>query len=82
MGSTLRRPGRILGGMRTVSWVVVLGILALGCGSVQNAAAQDPQRCERDPKCGHHLDKSRDCVTACSDDPACIDRCRQVQDQW
>jgi len=54
-------------------------VLALaGCASARAAAARDPQRCERDPKCGSHLDRSRDCVTACSDDPACIDRCRQV----
>jgi hypothetical protein len=63
----------------------VLGLyalLALGaCAASEAAAAKDPMRCERDPKCPGHADKSRDCVTACVDDPACIDRCRQVTGQ-
>jgi hypothetical protein len=51
------------------------------CGAAQAAAAKDPMRCERDPNCPGHADKSRDCVTACVDDPACIDRCREVTGQ-
>ena len=58
-----------------------LGFGLMGCRAAQRAAANDPQRCERDPKCNGHQDKSRDCITACSDDIACIDRCRQVTGQ-
>lgn len=66
--------------------VLVLATAALapaaaGCHAVEHAAAQDPQRCERDPKCSGKQDKSHDCITACVDDIACIDRCRQVTGQ-
>jgi hypothetical protein len=60
---------------------LLLGLPVFGCSTVQNAAAQDPMRCERDPKCASHAEKSRDCITVCVDDPACIDRCRQVTGQ-
>ena len=63
------------------SLVAVLGVAAAGCGTLQSAAAQDPMKCERDPKCASHIEKSRDCVTVCVDDPACIDRCREVTGQ-
>lgn len=64
------------------SIVVGLATLgAVGCGTLQSAAAQDPMKCERDPKCASHLEKSRDCVTVCVDDPACIERCREVTGQ-
>jgi hypothetical protein len=53
----------------------------LSCAATQNMAAQDPMKCERDPSCTHHADKAKDCVTQCVDDPACIDRCRQVTGQ-
>jgi hypothetical protein len=56
-------------------------IAALGCSTLQSAAAQDPMKCEQDPKCTSHLEKSRDCVTVCVDDPACIERCREVTGQ-
>jgi hypothetical protein len=61
--------------------LVFVCISVFGCNTVQNAAAQDPMKCERDPKCATHAEKSRDCVTVCVDDPACIDRCRQVSGQ-
>jgi hypothetical protein len=67
---------------RMVVLAVVLAVCGLACATVEKAAAQDPQKCERDPKCKGHQDKSRDCVTACVDDPACIDRCRQVTGEW
>ena len=54
---------------------------ALGCGSLERAAAKDPMRCERDPKCNRKSDRSIDCVTQCVDDPACIGRCRSVSGQ-
>jgi hypothetical protein len=61
--------------------VAILGMAAAGCGTLQSAAAADPMKCERDPKCASHMEKSRDCVTVCVDDPACIDRCREVTGQ-
>lgn len=71
--------------MRLVT--ILLGVLLLappalvGCGpSLENAAAKDPQKCERDPKCKKD-DKSLDCSTQCADDPACVDRCREIQTQ-
>ncbi|HEX7667274.1 MAG TPA: hypothetical protein VF407_22235 [Polyangiaceae bacterium] len=57
---------------------VVLAITSLGCASVEKAAAQDPQKCERDPKCKTKSDRSADCITACSDNYDCIQRCEQV----
>jgi hypothetical protein len=63
------------------SLLAVVGMGAAGCGTLQSAAAQDPMKCERDPKCASHMEKSRDCITVCVDDPACIDRCREVTGQ-
>jgi hypothetical protein len=48
------------------------------CSTMQNAAAKDPMRCERDPSCAKHRSKTRDCTTQCADNPSCMDRCRQV----
>jgi hypothetical protein len=53
----------------------------LSCSTLTKAAAEDPMKCERDPKCAAHQDKAKDCVTMCVDDPACIDRCREVTGQ-
>jgi len=53
-----------------------------GCAATQAAAAGDPMKCERDPNCSQRADKSKDCVTQCVDDPACIDRCREVTGQF
>lgn len=57
-------------------------VLALsnGCGHVERAAAKDPQKCERDPKC-QRRDRMNDCTTQCVDDPACMDRCQQMNQQ-
>jgi len=63
-----------------LSGLVLFAALS-GCASVQSAAAKDPQRCERDPSCNSKQGKSRDCYTACADDLACVDRCRQVTGQ-
>jgi hypothetical protein len=68
--------------LRYAACTLALCMCAIACAAVQKAAAEDPQRCERDPKCKSHQDKSRDCVTSCSDDPACIDRCRQVTGEF
>ena len=50
------------------------------CAASQAAAARDPMRCERDPKCTQKT-RAFDCNEQCADDPACIDRCNQVQEQ-
>jgi hypothetical protein len=50
---------------------------SFGCNSLQASAAKDPMKCERDPKCAKH-EKQFDCSTQCADDPACVDRCNQV----
>ena len=62
---------------RVVFSIGLLGLALAGCNTLQNAAARDPQRCERDPKCSAH-DKSKDCSLQCADDSACVDRCREI----
>jgi hypothetical protein len=52
-------------------------VASLGCSSLQSSAAKDPMKCERDPKCAKHQ-KALDCSTQCADDPACVDRCNEV----
>jgi hypothetical protein len=70
------------GARRVVAAVsVALSLMVPGCAATQAAAARDPMRCERDPSCTERADKSKDCVTQCVDDPACIDRCREVTGQ-
>ncbi len=49
------------------------------CKSLEKSASEDPMKCERDPKCNKKRDKSADCSRQCNDDPACMDRCEQVQ---
>jgi hypothetical protein len=68
---------------RHAGWVAALLLTgtALGCQATQAAAARDPMRCERDPNCMDRADRSKDCVTQCVDDPACVDRCREVTGQ-
>ncbi len=59
--------------------VVAAACLAvMGCGAVETAAANDPQKCERDPKCQNKKGKYNDCATACVDNIECMDRCQQV----
>jgi hypothetical protein len=64
--------------MRAVLAVLLLAVAA--CGSASAAASRDPMKCERDPKCKERT-HAFDCSTQCSDDPACLDRCNQVQEQ-
>jgi hypothetical protein len=68
--------------IRTMRPLLALAMLfsvtcGLGCGSLESNAAKDPMKCERDPKCAKHS-KDYDCSQQCSDDPACVDRCREV----
>jgi hypothetical protein len=60
-------------------WLLFVVVGAIGCASMQASAAKDPVKCERDADCAKQLQKSRDCSTQCSDDPACMDRCREMQ---
>lgn len=69
-------PSRIF---RTAAVAVALAAGALACGTLEKAAAKDPQRCERDPNCAKKRGKSSDCNTQCSDDPACVERCREIE---
>jgi hypothetical protein len=54
-------------------------VVASGCSTMKRAADQDPLKCERDPKCESKRGRTQDCSMQCSDDPACVDRCEQVQ---
>ena len=65
--------------MKRVALAFALLALVGACGSMQRAAQQDPMKCERDPKCEKKRTKTADCSTQCNDDPACMDRCEQVQ---
>jgi hypothetical protein len=59
--------------------LALLGVLA-ACTPLENAAKKDPMKCERDPKC-QQKDRANDCSTQCADDPACVDRCAQINQQ-
>lgn len=62
--------------------VLVLLVLGLGaCRSMEKAAQEDPMKCERDPKCDKKRGQTADCSRQCSDDPACVERCEQIQQQ-
>lgn len=58
---------------------VSLATLSSGCRAMQKAAQEDPMKCERDPKCERKRGGTADCSRQCSDDPACVERCEQVQ---
>jgi len=63
----------------TMVAILVPATLALvGCNTLQASAAKDPQKCERDPKCKDKRGKAADCSTQCTDDPACVARCREA----
>lgn len=49
-----------------------------GCHAAEKAAKEDPMKCERDPKCEKKRGRTADCSRQCSDDPACVERCEQV----
>jgi len=65
--------------IQAVIALVLLCVSAGGCGgALERAAAKDPMKCERDPNCPRK-NRGFDCSTQCADDPACVDRCREVQ---
>jgi hypothetical protein len=73
----------VVRGVTRLAVIVLLlgsGIATGACASMQAAAARDPLRCERDPNCKNHQ-RVFDCNTQCADDPACLDRCNEVQEQ-
>jgi len=53
--------------------------LVTACAAVKKAADEDPMKCERDPKCEKKRGRTLDCSRQCVDDPACMERCEQVQ---
>lgn len=66
--------------LRNASAVLFALALGLGaCASMQKAAQEDPMKCERDPKCEKRRGRTADCSRQCNDDPACVERCEQVQ---
>ena len=58
---------------------LALGLAMAACGTMQKAAQEDPMKCERDPKCDKKRGRTLDCSMQCNDDPACMERCEQVQ---
>ena len=49
------------------------------CKALEKSASEDPMKCERDPKCDKKRGRTWDCSRQCNDDPACMERCEQVQ---
>ncbi|CAN5677062.1 hypothetical protein BH09MYX1_BH09MYX1_35660 [soil metagenome] len=58
--------------------LVLVLVLVPGCAAVERAAANDPQKCERNPKCESKQGNSRDCATSCADNIECMERCQQI----
>jgi hypothetical protein len=72
----------VTGPGRVAALLVALASLAsvtTACKSLQKAAQEDPLKCERDAKCDKKRGRTMDCSMQCNDDPACMDRCEQVQ---
>ncbi len=67
---------KILGSAVALAVALALGV-GLGCNSLENAAAKDPRRCERDPNCANKA-RAADCDTQCNYAPDCTDRCREM----
>lgn len=63
-----------------LSLAVLAAVVASNaCSTLEKSAREDPMKCERDPKCEKKRGRTADCSTQCADDPACMDRCEQVQ---
>ena len=69
----------VTGYVARMRWLLCAVVLSIGCGSLEASAAKDPMKCERDPKCDKKRGRTQDCSMQCSDDPACVERCEQVQ---
>jgi hypothetical protein len=61
--------------------LVVAVLFATACNTLEKSAREDPMKCERDPKCEKKRGRTQDCSMQCSDDPACVERCEQIQQQ-
>lgn len=61
-------------------FAVFASLASLSCAASTAAASRDPMKCERDPKCKAHQ-SAFDCNTQCSDDPGCMERCNEIQEQ-
>jgi hypothetical protein len=72
---------RLLSGAALLALFALASGLMSGCATMAKAAQEDPMKCERDPKCEKKRGRTADCSRQCSDDPACVDRCEQVQRQ-
>jgi len=59
--------------------MMAFALSGAGCKSLQKSAQEDPLKCERDPKCDKKRGRTMDCSLQCNDDPACMERCEQVQ---
>lgn len=68
-------------GWRAIATGIALAAIVIdtGCAASRRAADQDPMKCERDPKCEKKRGRMADCSLQCSDDPACVERCEQIQ---
>lgn len=65
--------------MKALFVALLLTIEASACSTLEKSAREDPMKCERDPKCEKKRGRQADCSMQCSDDPACVERCEQVQ---
>lgn len=64
--------------MRRVRALIVC-LLLVACGPVEKAAANDPQKCERDPNCAAKNSRAKDCSMQCSDNIECMRTCEEIQ---
>jgi hypothetical protein len=68
-----------VGDLALAAFLAALAAGSAGCGTTQAAAAKDPVKCERDPKCGKYRGRYPDCTQQCADDWECVKRCEEVQ---
>lgn len=64
---------------RLLITIVLACVACASCGAAEKAAKEDPMKCERDPKCEKKRGRTQDCSSQCNDDPACLERCEQIQ---
>ena len=65
--------------MKNLSWLALVALSCVACSVAQRAAQDDPMKCERNPECEKKRGRAYDCSLQCSDDPACVERCEQIQ---
>lgn len=57
----------------------LLFLMLVACGPVEKAAANDPQKCERDPNCASKNSRAKDCSMQCVDNIDCMRTCEEIQ---